>query len=219
MTISLDEARRRCRRQSDYLITMFVTNPLAVWLTWLLLPTRITPNHVTLLSLASALACALAYSQGAFLAGAVLLFLSHVLDCVDGNLARVRGVGSTGGKLLDMVADRIGEGAIFIGVAWHFHSINPDMALLAIADGLLLVLYYYIVDIGLTLIPNTSSPSMRGWCYQGVRLKWGLMEPVIYGFIAFSLIGRIDLHLYMVFILAIGGLVYQSYKIVRWVRS
>lgn len=80
----------------------------------------LTPSGVTALSVLFAVAAALAFwqaSRPAMIAGAVLLYLGFVLDCVDGQLARyTRRFGAFGGWL-DTMADRAKEYAAYAGLA------------------------------------------------------------------------------------------------------
>ena len=80
----------------------------------------LSPSEVTGLSVAFAVAAALAFWQGsrpALIGGAVLLYLGFVLDCVDGQLARyTRSFGAFGGWL-DTMADRAKEYAVYAGLA------------------------------------------------------------------------------------------------------
>ena len=75
---------------------------------------------MTALSVLFAVAAALAFwqaSRPALVAGAVLLYLGFVLDCVDGQLARyTRRFGAFGGWL-DTMADRAKEYAVYAGLA------------------------------------------------------------------------------------------------------
>ena len=201
---------------------MFITNRLALWLTYLILPTKITPNQVTLASLCMALACGLLFAFGHFIVGALCLFASHVLDCTDGNLARAKQLFSPYGKLLDMAADRLGESAIFVGLAFYYWPQQQEWAALSLLLGLLLLLYYYIVDIALTLLPRATESKAAvpsRWVIDGVRLKWGLMEPVIYGFIFFAVIGRIEWQLTLLLPLVLFGLGLQWFKLGRLIRN
>lgn len=80
----------------------------------------LTPSGVTAVSVLFAVAAALAFwqaSRPAMIAGAVLLYLGFVLDCVDGQLARyTRRFGAFGGWL-DTMADRAKEYAAYAGLA------------------------------------------------------------------------------------------------------
>ncbi|MGW4637735.1 CDP-alcohol phosphatidyltransferase family protein [Sphaerisporangium sp. NPDC004334] len=80
----------------------------------------LTPNAVTGLSVGLAGLSAVAFSAGqrrAQLAGAVLLFLSFVLDCVDGQLARYTRAFSPLGAWLDATFDRVKEYVVYVGLA------------------------------------------------------------------------------------------------------
>jgi phosphatidylglycerophosphate synthase len=80
---------------------------------------RITPNQVTLAALVPGLAAAWCFWQGTpagYLAGAILLFCTNVLDCADGMLARVRGTSSLTGYILDGLVDYIIQAAVIVGL-------------------------------------------------------------------------------------------------------
>jgi len=81
---------------------------------------RVTPNQVTALSIALAVAAAAAFATGAragLLTGAVLVQLAFVADCVDGQLARYTGTGTPLGAWLDAVSDRGKELVVYTGLA------------------------------------------------------------------------------------------------------
>jgi phosphatidylglycerophosphate synthase len=97
-------------------------------LTRALLPTRVSPNAVTgLMSVVGLGAAALLSLHGVAAAvGAVLLIqLQLLLDCTDGELARVRGQSSAAGIYLDRIGHYLTEAALPIGLGiradggWH----------------------------------------------------------------------------------------------------
>ncbi len=80
----------------------------------------LTPTGVTAVSVLFAVAAALAFwqaSRPAMIAGAVLLYLGFVLDCVDGQLARYTRRFDAFGGWLDTMADRSKEFAAYAGLA------------------------------------------------------------------------------------------------------
>lgn len=80
----------------------------------------LTPNSVTGLSVGLAGLAAVAFSAGerrAQVAGAALLYLSFVLDCVDGQLARYTRMFSPLGAWLDATFDRVKEYVVYVGLA------------------------------------------------------------------------------------------------------
>lgn len=86
----------------------FLNRPLAGWLVRWLMPTAVTPNQLTAVSCVLGLAAAATLSLGswpAFILGALLLQLSVVVDCADGQLARAKGLGSHWGEVFDHTSD------------------------------------------------------------------------------------------------------------------
>ncbi|MFB9675274.1 CDP-alcohol phosphatidyltransferase family protein [Streptosporangium vulgare] len=80
----------------------------------------LTPNAVTGISVGFAMLAAIWFSVGTrpgLVAGAVLLYLSFVFDCVDGQLARYTRTFSPLGAWLDATFDRVKEYAVYLGLA------------------------------------------------------------------------------------------------------
>jgi phosphatidylglycerophosphate synthase len=125
--VSLEEIRSRTYKQRDAWWTVWLVDPLAARLVWLVAPwRRVTPNLLTtlafVLGLASA-ACFWGASYGWLLAGALLFHLSFVLDCMDGKIARLNGTGSVFGAWLDYVFDRLRVTACAVGLfGGQYHS-------------------------------------------------------------------------------------------------
>lgn len=92
--------------------------PLARWLA----AKGAKPDHLTIAGLACSLVAALLLGRGAFLGAAILIGLSGLCDILDGDVARVRGVVSRFGAFLDSTLDRIGEGALYAGLAVHYFT-------------------------------------------------------------------------------------------------
>ena len=92
----------------------------------------ITPNHITwfgfFLSVLSALTVALAGSNLIWLIiASILYWLSAILDCVDGQLARDRSVTSRKGAWLDFVLEG-GKGVAFwLGVGFNLSARNSEI--------------------------------------------------------------------------------------------
>lgn len=122
--------------------TEWVCRPPAALVVYLLRNTRITPNQVTFLS---AIICAGAGAMFVFLPGhlgliaAALVFeLSFILDCADGQLARIRKTASPLGHQLDFLMDEIKAMLVFGCVTarlWR-DAADPDMADLYMLIGL-----------------------------------------------------------------------------------
>jgi phosphatidylglycerophosphate synthase len=92
-----------------------VTYAVSTRLVWLIQSTPLTPNIVSTLSLITGLAaaaCALDPSPARVLAAALLLELYYALDCVDGQLSRLRGQSSMSGAFYDTVITYIVQSAL-----------------------------------------------------------------------------------------------------------
>ncbi|MEU6408404.1 CDP-alcohol phosphatidyltransferase family protein [Microbispora sp. NPDC046933] len=80
----------------------------------------LTPNQVTLISIALGLLSAGAFATGTrwgAVAGAVLIYFAFVFDCVDGQVARYARKFGVLGAWLDATFDRFKEYAVFVGLA------------------------------------------------------------------------------------------------------
>jgi phosphatidylglycerophosphate synthase len=112
---------KMANRANDGFFSVFVLRKLSKGLTYLALKVGATPNQVTIASFALGLYAAYLFALGDFwsiLAGAILLQLSIVVDCVDGEIARYTRKFSELGAWLDAISDRVKEYAVFIGLAY-----------------------------------------------------------------------------------------------------
>jgi archaetidylinositol phosphate synthase len=93
----------------------------ARWLVTPLVPTGVTPNHLTTLRLLIGVAGAFLLARGDFLhvnIGAFLIVLSNFVDHTDGELARISGKTSRIGHFYDLAADAIVTVLLFLGMGW-----------------------------------------------------------------------------------------------------
>ncbi len=110
------------KTKDDEWWSSFVTAPLAivanygaVELPW------ITPNRITAASfLVAVVATAgiLIGGTGCFIAAAILIHVSHILDCMDGQMARYRQVSSLVGSYYDRLTDQV-QVTLWFGAAGY----------------------------------------------------------------------------------------------------
>lgn len=81
---------------------------------------RLTPNHVTILTLLIAVVTALAIASGHFALASALVIVGGSLDIVDGQLARTKKMATPGGAFLDSTVDRICDGLVFSGCVVYY---------------------------------------------------------------------------------------------------
>jgi phosphatidylglycerophosphate synthase len=112
---------KMANRANDGFFSVFFLRKFSKILTWIAVKVGATPNQVTLLSFAIGLYSAYSFSRGTFLSillGAILLQVSIIVDCVDGELARYTRKFSKLGAWLDAVTDRVKEYLVFLGLAY-----------------------------------------------------------------------------------------------------
>src|SRR2546428_2279273 len=86
----------------------------------------VKPNVVTTVGTLVVLGAAAAFWRGAPHWGGALLLASGLLDILDGQVARQGGLTTTFGAFYDSTLDRVGESAIFGGIAlWFQHGGVP----------------------------------------------------------------------------------------------
>lgn len=127
------------KTKNDEWWSSFVTAPLAVTLNYFVVDIRwLTPNRVTLFSFIVGIAAVVYIILGGFVnfvIAAILIQFSHILDCMDGQIARYRNLSSRSGGYFDKVSDQIQVILWFgaIGYAGYVQSNNVLPVILAFA--------------------------------------------------------------------------------------
>ncbi|HUL01667.1 MAG TPA: CDP-alcohol phosphatidyltransferase family protein [Gemmatimonadales bacterium] len=95
---------------------------------------HIRPNAITTVGTLIVVCSAVAYGFGHVRWGGFLLLLSGVFDMLDGRVARDGGMKTTFGAFYDSTLDRLGESAVFTGIAVYFlqGGIAPERLTLAV---------------------------------------------------------------------------------------
>ena len=91
--------------------------------------TRITPNQLTLAGILFYLAAGICISTGsieAVFAAGFMISIGNVLDCADGQLARVKQTSSEFGRILDGIGDYVSAIALFVGIGMWGSSQSYD---------------------------------------------------------------------------------------------
>lgn len=138
--LTVPALRERTYKHADAWWTVFLVDPIAIRVVWAILRLwpRANPNVVTLSSLLFGLAAAVAFGQGRFVAGAILYQVSFLGDCVDGKVARWRGVASGRGAFYDGLTNTAVYVAALLGLGWWLVVDDAHPALVGV--GLLLAL-------------------------------------------------------------------------------
>jgi len=108
-------------RANDGFLSVFFLRRVSKLLTWAAVKIGATPNQVTIASFSIGLYAAFLFAQGdtwSLIGGAILLQVSIIVDCVDGEIARYTRKFSELGAWLDAITDRVKEYAVFLGLAY-----------------------------------------------------------------------------------------------------
>jgi phosphatidylglycerophosphate synthase len=209
------EVYRKTRKERDLFTNMYGFRPLAAPIVYALRNSRVTPNQITLASFVLALlAVALLFWPGYWgLLIATLVFTgSYVLDCVDGMLARLKGLQSVGGHLFDFLMDEIKSFFLLGGVAVRLYlETGQDLFLLvgvlglvALATGIAVTTFQRRPEITGAgqqegAKPIDSSGERFSVLRTGVAVALGLAHLVVHYpsyLLIVGIIGRIELYFF-----------------------
>ncbi|MGY3849190.1 DUF5941 domain-containing protein [Streptomyces hydrogenans] len=139
---------RSAVKAHDGFFTTFFISPYSRYIARWCARRGLTPNQVTTASLLTALiaaGCAATGERGGYIAAGVLLLVSFVLDCTDGQLARYALKYSTMGAWLDATFDRAKEYAFYAGLALGAARNGDDVWTLALA-AMVVMICRHVVD-------------------------------------------------------------------------
>ena len=219
LAVAADEVERR--RSYQPLGRYWATRP-ATALARRLAPTRVRPNHVTLLAglLMLIAAAMVAFGQGLWLGQivpALAMALALVLDTADGHLARLQETASEFGRWLDSYLDELGDMALHAAIAWSAYQRTglPVLLVTGMAYGMAKYLFMFGSQTAARNQTDGPSPSVRstGRLRSLVHLaghadlRWHL-------WIILAVLGRLDVALgfYTLYFLArtFGGVVRKA---------
>ena len=106
--------------ETENVIDRIFYRPIGFRIARMLRGTGITPNMVTVVSIFVGAAVVLLFYQDDLyynICGILLLICANILDCVDGQLARLTGIKSAIGRILDGFAGDIWFASIYVGFA------------------------------------------------------------------------------------------------------
>lgn len=115
-------------------IASYITNPIVA----VLGKSRLKPNTLTFIELATSIGVAYAIVIGYFLLGGVLVLVSGLFDLLDGALARFTKQSTKFGAILDSTIDRLSEAAIFCGLlVWYLPKEGATLEIVLIFAALI----------------------------------------------------------------------------------
>jgi CDP-diacylglycerol---glycerol-3-phosphate 3-phosphatidyltransferase len=135
-------------------VTEPVARRLASW--------GVTPDALTIVGTLGVAGGALAfYPRGHFFLGTVVITAFVFSDLLDGAVARVRGSSGRWGAFLDSTLDRIGDGAVFGGLALWYAGDGNSITMCAVA-------IYDLVAGAVTSYAKARAESLGMTCNVGI---------------------------------------------------
>ncbi len=120
-------------KPTDGPVSRWLNRPLSIRLTRLLLRFPVTPNQISIASFLISLIAAVLFllpSRFALACGGVLAQAASVVDGCDGEVARLKSLGSDYGGWLDAVLDRYADAFLLFGLTWHHWIVNHQPGVL-----------------------------------------------------------------------------------------
>ncbi len=168
--------------------------PLASLIVRAIYKSNITPNQVTYVSFFLGLAAIFSYIQATpfyFMLGGIFTILSSVVDCVDGQLARVKNMCSEYGAYLDLFFDRIVDFGILASIGYGVYKYSGEVHLLLLG---MLTAGLYLLQVNLYYLANQAAKNNKtGETSEGHSL-------ILFMIALFSVINQMELFTYLMFI-------------------
>jgi len=179
----------------DGLVDRYFNRRLSNYLTRWFVKTSLTPNQITLLSFMVGFFSGFFFWKGGYIfgiLGALVFQFSSVLDCCDGEVARLKGMQSKFGQWLDVVCDNIVHVVLFLAIAWSFYRATAVPSYLVLGGlasiGSLLSLGFVLLWESISL--GHPSPLGHGLLRKVAERLTNRDFSVI--LLLFALVGRLD---------------------------
>ena len=139
MLAEVADLYRQSRKPHDIVWNNYVSRPAAAFLLYFLRRTPLTPNQITFASLVVALGGAAILivwrTWAGLIAAAAVLQASYVLDCVDGQLARLKSMSTPVGAHLDFLMDELKAFALLGAVGVRLWLTRDEVRYLIVTVG------------------------------------------------------------------------------------
>ncbi len=129
MATKLDYKASLKGTDAEEILDLLIYRPISFQFVKLIYPTNITPNQISTVALIFGVLAGVFYTFSTdlmFVFAAISFFICNVLDCADGQLARLKKNGTRIGRVVDGLIDYITAISTFVGIAIGYSlSENP----------------------------------------------------------------------------------------------
>jgi phosphatidylglycerophosphate synthase len=137
----------------EELFDLYLFRPFAFLVVKLVYRTSITPNQLSVSSMATGILSSIFFSLGtvtSFLVGGILYGMTRILDCSDGMVARLKKNGTLIGRIVDGTVDYVNGVIIYVGFYVGinhagFHFFLPNWVLV-LGAGLCMIFHSIVID-------------------------------------------------------------------------
>ena len=127
MSEYIDSYRKTLKpRETEEFPNAWIFRPAAFVIVWIIRKTKITPNHITIISFIFGVTAGVMLALCNHVLAFIALLLMVIFDCADGQLARLTGRSSKIGKILDVTADILSYFSFFTGVAVYRYTLTGN---------------------------------------------------------------------------------------------
>jgi hypothetical protein len=128
--MSLKEEYKSSLKSIDVeeILDLLIFRPLSFLFVKLIYPTNLTPNQISIIAMFLGILSGVFYSFGTYefiIFAAASFFMCNLLDCADGQLARLKKNGTRVGRIIDGLIDYVTAVATFVGIGIALGS-NPE---------------------------------------------------------------------------------------------
>ena len=192
---SVREAERRLweslASNADGIVDRFLNRPLGRYLSKILIHVPFSPNQVSIVSTLVGILSGWFFASGYFISGALLLQLSAIIDCVDGDLARVLYKESRLGKWLDLVGDQFVHIAVFAGIGFGLARSDFASPALGISAVLGVIISFAVIVCFMQRRSGGKSSGLKKLIDTTTDRDFSLLVLVL------AIAGKLDLFLWM----------------------
>jgi phosphatidylglycerophosphate synthase len=184
----------RLGRTGDGWFTRHVDRRFSRALTRILLPTGVSPNVVTLVSIAIGILGGCCFARGtptAATAGSLLFLLSTIIDGCDGEIARLTFRESIFGARLDILGDNLVHLFLFGGIALGLYRRSGDPTIAFLGVALVLGVGLAMAAVYLSLVRRSPTTS------QQALFETFASREFAYLLVLLTLAGRLDWFLWL----------------------
>lgn len=159
-------------KNRDYFFTVLFVDPIAIPMTRGLARMGMSADTVSWLSLLYAIPIGFAFGTGerwGLIVGAALWYLSFLLDCIDGKLARLTDRTSERGRLLDSFGDGARRASAVLGtVAYLWNTEGETEAWFTVIFG---ILAFYVIELSGGEMSGPSQEPRGKWARTLARYR------------------------------------------------